>query len=86
MTKKDAGFTPVEHACMALALAAVTAGHRDVNIVAMTGAKDKASYRIAAASHWLARLSLALEMTIPVRTPSRTSRITRSCRRTRMTA
>ena len=65
---KPAAFTPTEHYAMALTLAAVVEGHRRVN--AGSAARDAVAHKIMAASRWFSDLGLALEMTIPVRTPS----------------
>jgi hypothetical protein len=61
-------FTPVEHYCMALVLAAVAAGHRKINVP--SGEKGTAFNRITAASRWLSRLGLELEMIVPRNVPS----------------
>jgi hypothetical protein len=67
VTNNNASFTPVEHYCMALVLAAVAEGHRQVNVGEFTRAQAR---RVANVGRLLSDLGLALEMTVPRKMPS----------------
>jgi hypothetical protein len=62
-------ITQAEHQGMAVALATIEVGHRRVNVIS-TARKSAALRMIVTAGQWLSKLNLALEMTIPIRTPS----------------